>query len=358
MKKLVLHIGMAKTGTSSIQETLGSGSEQLAEQDVYYAPWKPYNHSFMFTALFLRDPQKSFYYRQLSPISDESWAQEVTRLRALWHDFFESFTQGTCIVSAENLGRLSADEISSLKDFVAPWFDELIVVAYVRDPLQALKSKWEQDVKELREPLTGQELLAKTKHQMNYRFFERWIEAFGRDNFRLRRFEPSRFVGGNLLTDFLHTASITLQNDLVIAERESNQSLGEEGTALLLAMNARYPWYSDTGYNQDRGMVRRQHLFYKAMRESGAAPLRVNVLFDEAEAQNFNLKIDFLNSLLPMSDRFDEVAATTELTKLPDASAISAEYVVELVNGLSHLVDDMADRTDHLQNMRAKLTEN
>ncbi|MDG2326795.1 MAG: hypothetical protein P8L70_08700, partial [Halioglobus sp.] len=60
MKKLVLHIGMAKTGTSSIQETLGLGSEQLAEQDVYYAPWKPYNHSFMFTALFLRDPQKSF----------------------------------------------------------------------------------------------------------------------------------------------------------------------------------------------------------------------------------------------------------------------------------------------------------
>ncbi|MBT5006045.1 MAG: hypothetical protein HOM95_05060 [Halieaceae bacterium] len=161
-----------------------------------------------------------------------------------------------------------------------------------------------------------------------------------------------------MLTDFLHTASITLQNDLVIAERESNQSLGEEGTALLLAMNARYPWYSDAGYNQDRGMVRRQHLFYKAMRESGAGPLRVNVLFDEAEAQNFNLKIDFLNSLLPKSDRFDEVAASTELTKLPDSSAISAEYVVELVNGLSHLVDDMADRTDHLQNMKAKFPEN
>jgi hypothetical protein len=46
------------------------------------------------------------------------------------------------------------------------------------------------------------------------------------------------------------------------------------------------------------------------------------------------------------------------LTKLPDSSAISAEYVVELVNGLSHLVDDMADRTDHLQNMKAKLPEN
>ena len=346
---------MAKTGTSSIQDTLGSGAEQLRGRGVYYAPWKPFNHSFTFSVLFLEEPKKSFYYKQLSPITDKAWARELLRLKNQWQNFFTSFEQGTCIVSAENLGRLSASEIDGLKDFVSPWFDEVRVVAYVREPLKALRSKWEQDVKELREPLTGQELLTRTKRQLNYRFFERWVEVFSLEQFVLRRFQPDRFVGGNLLSDFFYAAAIELDAELDLPEMESNQSLGEEGTSLLLAMNARYPLYTETQYNPERGMVRRQHLFYKAMRESGAKPLDFKVRFNETEAQSFNLKIQFLNSLLPEEDCFDEVNATNELTRLPDSSTIPVEYVVELVNGLAHLADDMADRT--IDGMKTKLLE-
>ena len=355
MKKLVLHIGMAKTGTSSIQDTLGHGAEQLREQGIYYAPWKPFNHSFTFSTLFLRNPQKSFYYKQLSPITDEAWAQELQRLRALWQQLFASFEHGTCVISAENLGRLSAEEIDSLKEFVSPWFDEIRVVAYVRHPLQALKSQWEQNVKELSEPLTGEAVLARTKQRLTYRFFERWIDAFGRENFILRRFDPAKFVDGNLLSDFLHAASLNIGAELKLPELESNQSLGAEGAAFLLAMNARYPLYTENEYNLERGMVRRQHLFYKAMRESGASPLVINVRFDEGEAESFNRKIRFLNSLLPEADRFEPVVASSELTQLPDSAAITAGYTVELVNRLGHLVDQMADRTDYLQQKLAQV---
>ncbi|MEH6585335.1 MAG: hypothetical protein V7720_02195 [Halioglobus sp.] len=357
MKKLVLHIGMAKTGTSSIQDTLGHGADQLREQGVHYAPWKPFNHSFKFSVLFLRNPQKSFYYKQLSPITDEAWAQELQRLRDLWQQLFASFEHGTCVVSAENLGRLSAEEIASLKEFVSPWFDEIRVVAYVRKPLQALKSQWEQDVKELREPLSGAEVLARTKRRLTYRFFERWIDAFSREDFVLRRFDPATFVGGNLLSDFFHAAEITLNETLELPAMESNQSLGAEGTALLLAMNARYPLYTESGSNQKRGMVRRQHLFYKAMRQSGASPLDFEVRFTASEAEPFNRKIRFLNSLLPQCDHFDEVAASGETTTLPDPSVIPADYAVELINHLSQLVDEMADRTDHLQSTKPKLLD-
>ena len=355
MKKLVLHIGMAKTGTSSIQDTLGHGAEQLREQGVYYAPFKPYNHSFKFSVLFLGNPRKSFYYKPLSPISDEAWEQELQRLRQQWQNFFASFDQGTCVISAENLGRLSEQEIAALKAFVCPFFDQVRVVAYVRQPLQAIKSKWEQDVKELREPMSAQELLSRTKRQLTYRFFERWLEAFGREHFVLRRFEPSKFHGGDLMSDFLHAADIALEADLELPKMESNQSLGAEGTGFLLAMNGRYPLYRDNEPNDERGMVRRQHLFYRAMRQSGASPLKMDVRFDEDEAQRFNGKIRFLNSLLPEGEGFDEVQPSEQSTVLPGAESVSADYAVELINNLSHLVDQMADMTEHLQRKVAQL---
>ena len=47
--------------------------------------------------------------------------------------------------------------------------------------------------------------------------------------------------------------------------------------------------------------------------------------------------------------------ATNELTRLPDSSTIPVEYVVELVNGLAHLADDMADRT--IDGMKTKLLQ-
>ena len=349
MKKLVLHIGMAKTGTSTIQETLGQAAAQLQEQGIFYAPWKPFNHSFSFTVLFLKQPEKSFYYKQLAPISDEDWASELERLAQQWEAFFSSAQSGSWVISAENLGRLTEEGLAALRAFVQPFFDEIRVVAYVRDPLHALRSKWEQDVKELREPMSPQALLARTKKQLTYRFFQRWIEGFGEENFILRRFDPGRFEGGNLVADFFAAAGLSLDNKLAPPEKESNQSLGVEGVSLLLAMNSRYPLYRDNQYNADRGLARRQHLFYRAMRQSGASPLSLDVKFDEDEARRFNRKIAFLNSLLPAGEGFDKVVASDEPTVLPSVDNIPADYAVELVNKLSQLVDQMADRTDHLQ---------
>mgnify|MGYP000427500164 CR=1 FL=1 len=357
MKKLVLHIGMAKTGTSSIQQTLGQSASLLAEQGVYYPGWHPFNHSFTFTVMFLEDPRKSFHYQQLSPIDDSAWEAELQRLRDRWEEFFRSKEQGTWVVSAENLGRLSAAGIEKLRAFVGPLFDEVQVIAYVRDPLRALKSQWEQDVKELREPMSGQQLLSLTKQRLNYRFFQRWIDAFGRDQFVLRRFQPDAFVGGNLLSDFLQAAQIELEADIELPETEANQSLGAEGVALLLAMNGRYPLYLDGQYNTERGLARRLHLFYRAMRESGASKLSLDVKFNVEEAAGFNRKIGFLNSLLPEGEQFPEVVASESETVLPDANQIPIDYAVEVVNHLSHLVDQMADKVDHLQEKVTTLEE-
>ena len=348
MKTLVLHIGMAKTGTSTIQNSLGQASAALRERGISCAPWQPFNHSFDFTVMFMDEPKKSFLYKQLSPIDDGAWADRLHQLREKWRGLFEQVVDGTCIVSAENLPRLSASEIQQLQEFAAPYFDRLRAIVYVRDPLKAIRSQWEQDVKELREPMSGEEVLQRTKIRMGYRFLERWATCLGRENLTVRKFDPAAFHNGSLLDDFFHALGLQGLTEDVVEEVESNQSLGPEGAAFLLALNGRYPQYKDGAYNPQRGLARRLHLFYRAMRKASSGPLALDLHFDEEEAARFNRKVQVINQYLDDADGFAPVEPSPEETRLPGASAIDTDYYVELVNELSLLVEHFADRADQL----------
>jgi hypothetical protein len=349
MKTLVLHIGMAKTGTSAIQNSLGLGSAALREQGVVCAPWKPFNHSFDFTVLCMHDPKKSFFYQQQSPVEDDAWWEKLDSLRRQWTSLFESVDEGTVIVSAENLTRLSPAEIRCLLEWVTPHFDRVRAIAYVRDPLKSLRSQWEQDVKEVQEPIDAQSLLRGTKQRMGYRFLACWSSALGAENLLVRKFDPVAFYQGNLIADFFHALGLDAPGECVVGEVEKNQSLGPEGTAFLLALNSRYPQYRDGAYNPQRGLARRLHLFYSAMRKVSTEPLQLDIRFDEEEAARFNRKIQFLNQFLGEEACYSEVVATEETTRLPGFADISADYLVDLVNELAHLTENFAERNDELE---------
>lgn len=357
MKTLVLHIGMAKTGTTTIQNSLGEASDSLSRQGITCASWKPYNHSFDFTVLFLRDAKKSYFYKQQSPISDEDWEARLDQLRGQWKALFSGTEEGVCIVSAENLTRLAIEEIRSLQAFVAPYFDRLRAIVYIRDPLKSLKSQWEQDVKELQEPMDGQALMRRTKQRLGYAFIERWSDCLGQDNLVLRKFEPAVFHRGSLLADFFYALGLEDPCESVVKEVESNQSLGADGAAFLLAMNSRYPQYRDGAVNPGRGLARRLHLFYQAMRAASSQPLDLQIRFDAKEAQRFNRRIDYLNQFLGEETGFARVEAVAEDTVLPRASDIGADYAVELVNELALLVDAFAERSAELEAENRRLAE-
>ena len=224
-----------------------------------------------------------------------------------------------------------------------------------RDPLKAIRSQWEQDVKELREPMTGEEVLQRTKLRMGYRFLERWAACLGPENFTVRKFDPAAFHNGNLLDDFFHALGLEGLAEDALQEVESNQSLGPEGTAFLLAMNSRYPQYKDGAYNPQRGLARRLHLFYRAMRNASREPLALDLHFDEEEAARFNRKVAVINQFLDDAEAFASVEASAEKTRLPEASAIDTGYFVELVNELSRLVEHFADRADQLAAQNSQL---
>ena len=65
--KLFLHMGMNKTSTSSIQNTLGMNRDKLDEQGVYYPNFisesgKPYfNQSFPVKNIFMDNPENYYF---------------------------------------------------------------------------------------------------------------------------------------------------------------------------------------------------------------------------------------------------------------------------------------------------------
>jgi hypothetical protein len=355
LKQLVLHPGMAKTGTSSIQDTLGNSIEALREHDVYYPPWRPFNHSYELSALFRRNPVNSFYYKQFAPESEEAWEAEAGRLRDKWSDFFQSFSEGTCIVSAESMEQFSVEEITALVEFASPYFDQCRAILYVRDPLSAIKSRWEQSVKELEQPVSGETLLENAKRRIHFRALRRWGRAMGEDRILVRSFKPEAFFNGNLLDDFFHCAGLPQLLDAALDSQESNTSLGKAGTAFLLQFNGRYPLYRDGRLNPERALADNPDLLYSLIRELSPEQLSLDVRFSEEEAQAINDEIRYVNQFMGQADQFSEVVASTRLTDLPDPAEVPPEFLLDLVNGLSLRLERVTADLQHQSREVARL---
>ncbi|ORU93488.1 MAG: hypothetical protein A6F70_05635 [Cycloclasticus sp. symbiont of Bathymodiolus heckerae] len=58
VKNLYLHVGMSKTATSSIQDTLYANRDWLEKNDYFYSKKLPKNHSDTFRMLFWDSPEE------------------------------------------------------------------------------------------------------------------------------------------------------------------------------------------------------------------------------------------------------------------------------------------------------------
>lgn len=344
MKRLVLHVGMEKTGTSTIQDSLGEQSQKLKGHGIVVPNWRPFNHSYDFTTLFMDDPKRSFLYKQSSPISDKGWSNLLGKNKKRWVRLFSAFKSGTCIVSAENLSVLSKREIERVLEFVNPHFDQVIAIAYVRNPQDSIRSRWEQRVKQIQEPRSGEEILVATKNAFSFRFIDRWVGALGSNNLRVRNFNHAITACDSLLHDFFHALDLPEHLADSMESQSSNTSLGREGAALMLAYNSKYPMYLDGKYNPDRGLARHVYIMYDAMRSVRSEKLKFEVRFNDKEALKINEEISIVNKLFPPDQQVDEIIPCERKTELPTPDSISVEYYIDLINELSLVIDGYRDQ--------------
>lgn len=233
-KKLILHIGAHKTGTTTLQNWLFENNDLLAKHDMTYVIAGPHRH--LHAALGFVDPDN------LVPHG----AQVVQSDRIV--QALNTGQTDTVIACAENFSFFfERGPIAALHDLLKPHVDEIQIVTYLRRQDAHAVSHYQEGAKPDRraeEQLFGHALTALPPADAPfdlYLDYERrvglWIDVFGAQNVTVRVFDRNTLVGGDVVSDFMDVMGLPAP-DLDKVE-EHNVSLGFSAATVGRMMNAR-----------------------------------------------------------------------------------------------------------------------
>lgn len=249
MKKTIyLHIGMPKTGTSSIQRFLYENRVALEKKGVLYPPVLCKGEGISVTPPEEIANLKLLFWKTL-PSFCKDIASAKKRLHECWHSeympYIKSSSAPTVILSAEEL--LSNGDISYL-----PYLFEEIkrdhdlkIIAYLRKPAEYVVSLWGEMVKAHKERHLTCQLTQWITQSMRcnwmikpipYGNLNCMINLVGAENVIIRPFEKCQFKNGNLIDDFLDIFNLERDSDLKLL-RPENESYGRNCCEFALLIN-------------------------------------------------------------------------------------------------------------------------
>lgn len=245
---LTLHIGMGKTGTSSIQYFLRAHDELLAQGGTLF-PRTPGGLRHPRFTLFVT-PDHQFrgnrIARQQSHVA--SWGRFVREspasfrshfLRALLEEVRQSGA-GHVLLSDEALFASSEGRLRNVGAFAREHARSTRLVCYLRRQDEHLVSRYQQAVKwgEVRKLA---QRTAEMDHEDIYDYAGRlhaWASLVEPSELVVRRFDPPDFVGGSLVEDFCVAAGVDLPAEAFRDEvPRRNESLDAESVEFLRVLN-------------------------------------------------------------------------------------------------------------------------
>jgi hypothetical protein len=243
-KRIVIHAGFFKTGTTALQSSLADNREKLLENGVLYP------------ALSSADASRSTgQHRAAWALKGRHWGWEdgggsVTpigvwdKLAGKLNDF-----EGTSLFSSEFLAELTRDDVERMsKDLKA---DKIEVVFTLRPLVKMLPSQYIQSLKygmRLNYEDWLQRIFNGGEDKVQWRTFwtrhdhpdvvKRWVDVFGAENVTLLVVDETQ---PNLIYETF-SELLRLPNDLLkpVEEKGLNRSLTWEEICLLLEMNKKF----------------------------------------------------------------------------------------------------------------------
>lgn len=234
LSRLWLHIGLEKTGSTSILETLRASGNAL-------------------TVAGLEIPRGRHDQRALSHAFREAPMVELSQLnlggieqeRAYRLGLLEELHTQLChtqaeeaLISDEMLAGLSEEEAKELAKFLEPLADEVRVLAYVRSPIDAALSLSQQLIK------TGHALYSEMVEKPAYRSVKQRLKvywsAFGRNAVTVRVFDRNRLHHGLIQHDLLNAIGHSKLTDRLTLHN-SNESITLAAALLKSAMTRLSP---------------------------------------------------------------------------------------------------------------------
>ena len=220
MPKCILHVGMHKTGSTSIQNSL----KELDDDKFYYARLidRP-NHSVTVNTIFSKPNDPRLSKRWFATVEDaEKQAKEGRRdLNAS----VEAANGRALVLSGEGMLSMPAASISKLKKYLnRHGYENIEVIAYIRPPIGYISSAVQQKIK-----AGNNSTLMTSKSVPNYQArFSNYDEVFGADNVHLYKFDPNSFTNRDVVADFCSKTGIPMSSITPIRLNESISRLAAQ----------------------------------------------------------------------------------------------------------------------------------
>lgn len=241
----IIHIGVEKTGTTTIQEFLFQNKNLLKQQGIWFPKIiTARNHRPL--AVYCCKPDRSNQFTRQYNIENPKKRKEW---RAEFREIFsmempkESNEYKKVIFSSEHFTTFlkGKSEIRLLKSFLEPYFASQTILVYIRRQDLVASSMINNAVKSgIGNKLpTGKKI--KSKHYYNYEnLISKWSEVFGKENIRMRVYEKDRLNGKDLLVDFMDKAEILSDKRFTIPQW-LNISLSATAVEAAWLFNKKYP---------------------------------------------------------------------------------------------------------------------
>ena len=218
-RRLVLHIGLHKTGTSAIQDAF-----QGYDRDGYrYADLGPINHSYAVRTAFDGPGHHYPLHRREGRSADEVDALRTSCRRAVLTQL--DHAAPVLIISGEDISELDPVGLADLVAAIEASGRELEVVVYLRTPVDYASAL-------VVESLKHGDLPRVAPRPPFYPTLRLFMDSVGRDRMTVRDYRPERFPDGDVVKDFAAVIGAAPPD----RSRRVNASLSAEACAVLAAV--------------------------------------------------------------------------------------------------------------------------
>lgn len=233
-RRAILHIGMQKTGTTSLQKTFRQNIGALASQGVSWPVCEVADFVHIETLFMAMGEDSPAGLRQRYPEWRPRTDQFLKRIAA------NPDGHSVLALSAEHLFQYmrTKRQTRRLIEWLKAHAERVELLVYLRDQVTAIPSTWAQGVKSgLKKDLAS--LLAQPDFLDGFDYAKRlsiWEAALPREAIKVCAFEPEDFPEGDVRRDFLQRLGISPDHlDLDVAS--ANPSLDAESADLVRALN-------------------------------------------------------------------------------------------------------------------------
>ncbi len=228
--KLVLHIGMPKTGTTSIQHWLATNRDKALKAGLDY--WSiAENHSeaaFMAFASQKRVEKGTMWFQRTAATSK----LDSQTSRESFDRFLSGLGDRVGYVSAEALWTFGPDDVSNLADYLEERQVQVVVLCWVRPPAEFMRTSTQQLCRSTLS-IGDFGIRFHRKIAIEYQRLDAWIANFGRDRVVTQQFDSDVVTH---LHNWLGTIGVEIEASNR-PERILNRSISLVAAKALLALN-------------------------------------------------------------------------------------------------------------------------